>query len=61
MDQFPSADLTPDVDPKLAEQYENLPESIKAQYTMNQYLWLGADMRARLVTAECSDPLWTEP
>ena len=46
---------------QLVEDYEALPESIRAQYSYSEFVWMGAERRARLVVAECSDPLWNEP
>ena len=42
-------------------EYENLPESIKNIYSFDEWMWVGADRRSRLITEECSDPLWEEP
>lgn len=33
-------------------EYEALPESIKAMYSLEQYLWLSDDEKARLVQTE---------
>ena len=35
-----------------ASEYEALPESIKAMYSLEQYLWLSDDEKARLVQTE---------
>jgi hypothetical protein len=41
--------------------YEDLPEAIKQMYSFEEFTWMGAERRARIVQEECSDPLWTEP
>lgn len=35
------------------EDYEKLPEAIRASYTPKEYRWLGAERRARIIDEEC--------
>lgn len=37
----------------LAEQYEQLPDSVRASYSLKEYRWIGDDRRARILDEEC--------
>jgi hypothetical protein len=43
-----------------AEEYENLPQAVKAVVSPKEYAWMGAEQRARLLSDIC-EPDVEEP